>query len=419
MRVLFLYTSTNMCRDGNLWYYDEATAVVVSCLRTVGHTVHFRTVDDRDTYEDIAGWVASHAGERTLLVFMTSLMFSAFGHDLPDTFERVSPLKKTFGFPMAFVGVHATLNPDRAIAYEGIDFIGRGEMEEALVEFCDTLEAGGRMKDIRNFWVKENGTVHRNPLRPLVERLDRLPFPARDLLPTARMANERDHILTVVASRGCPMTCNFCSNPVLRDLYQGKGKYFRLKRVEYLFAEIRAALEADKGIRAIFFQDDVFCLSPGWTRDFLARYPEEVGLPWGCNLLARQASPAFTTALRRSGCRQVQVGIESGSPHLRNVVLNKGISNREIQQVIDACRKADLFVTFYAMTGLPGETRSHLVESIRNLARYRPDMIQIQMWEALEGSGLQESDPATGKDSPVHGPPVRNRRAWRDRFFFR
>ncbi len=419
MRVLILYTSTTMCRDGELWYHDEATAVVAACLRRAGHTVHFRTVDGKDTLKGVAGWVEAHAGEKTVLVFMTSLMFSAFGHDMPNTFEKVAPLKEMFRFPTAFIGIHATLNPEETLAHDAVDFVGRGEMEEALVEFCDALEAGRPVRHVENFWVKENGTVHRNPLRPLVASLDRLPFPARDLLPFSRMANERDTILTVVAARGCPMQCNFCSNPVLRGLYRDSGGYFRMKSVGYLLEEIRAALEENPHIRAVFFQEDVFGIVPDWTQEFLERFSREIGLPWGCNLLIRQATPSFAEALRRAGCRQVQIGIESGSPYLRNRVLNKGIDDGEIFRAVDAFREVGIAVAFYAMMGLPGETRRHFADSVCNLARFRPDMIQIQVWEVVEGSILLEHDPHGETGGIAHDGTCRDRKAWRLKFFFR
>jgi radical SAM superfamily enzyme YgiQ (UPF0313 family) len=416
MRVLFLYTSTNMCRDGKLWYYDEAAAVVAACLRRAGHTVDFRTVNHDDTCEAVAEWVAARAAEKTLLVFMTSLMFSSFGHDLPDTFRRVARLNDRFRFPVAFVGVHATLNPEETIARDGVDYVGRGEMEEALVELCGALEAGRPVRHVRNFWVKENGVVHRNPVRPLVADLDRLPFGARDLLPSSRMANERDGILTVVASRGCPMRCNFCSNHVLHKLYPDDRGYFRIKSVGFYLREIRAALDAGPDTRAIFFQEDVFGLDPRWTREFLARYSEEIGLPWGCNLLMRQVTPPFADQLRKAGCRQVHIGIESGSPHLRNEVLNKGIREDEIHPAVEALREAGISISVYAMIGLPHETRCRLAESVRNLARYRADMIQVQIWQPLAGSELlMQGDPAPLADSGAR----RGRDAWRLGFFFR
>ena len=126
MKVLFLYVSTNMCRDGDLWYYDEGVASTVSCLQAHGHRVAFRLVGADDELERVVPWVERERGERTLIVFLTSVLFSAYAHDIPDTFDRVQGLKRATGLPTAFVGMWATANAERLIEHPGIDFVGRG-----------------------------------------------------------------------------------------------------------------------------------------------------------------------------------------------------------------------------------------------------------------------------------------------------
>ncbi len=414
MKVLFLYVSTNMCRDGRLWYYDEGVASVVSCLRRAGHGTAFRMVFAEDTLEEVASWVARHREEKTLLVFHISLLFSAFGHDFPETFPRVAKLKEVTGLPTAFLGLYATLNPEEVLSDPGVDFVGRGEVDEALVELCDALERGEPTDGIPNVWSGSNGGVRRNPLRPLIEDISALPFPARDLLPLETHANERDGILTLVATRGCPMGCEFCSNHVLRKLYEGKGKYARLKSADYVIREIQAARDSIPELRAVFFHDDIFGLSKEWAQEFFKRYPAEVGVPYGVNLVASQVTGEFVHALRSSGCRQVQVGIESGSPYVRNEVLKKGIDDADIHEAVQLLRNEGILVKFYAMMGLPKETRRRLRVSMRNLALFHPDMIQIQVWEPHAGSELLEARSEREADSPAA-----ERESRRRRFFFR
>lgn len=419
MKVLFLYVSTNMCRDGDLWYYDEGVASTAACLRQAGHAVVFRMVKAADDFASVYGWVEREREPQTLLLFMTSLMFSAYGHDLPETMPIVASMRDATGLLTGFVGLHATTDPDAVLAHPGVDFVGCGEMDEALVELCDALQAGRDVHGIANFSFKTPAGVRRNPLRPLVHGLDRLPHPARDLLPADAMANERDGILTVVAMRGCPMRCNFCSNPVLEGIYEGKGKWTRFKSVGRILAEIRAAVAADPGLRLVFFHDDIFAFGNAWATEFFARYPVEVGLPYGCNLVIGQATPAFVEGLRRSGCRQVQIGIESGSSYLRNRVINKGIDDGEIFAALDLFRRAGIRVKVFAMMGLPQETRWRYRESVAGFARFRPDMVQIQVWEAHEGSELMARDRAAARLASRHYRPGRERRAWRIKFFFR
>jgi len=419
MKVLFLYVSTNMCRDGDLWYYDEGVASVAACLRAAGHGVAFRMVKADDALADVRAWVERERGPRTLLLFLTSLMFSAYGHDLPETMPIVGSLRQTTGLPTGFVGLHATTNPDVVLAHPGVDFVGRGEMDEALVELCDALEGGRDFHGIGNFSFKTPEGVRHNPLRPLIHDLDGLPHPARDLLPAEAMANERDGILTVIAMRGCPMDCNFCSNPVLKGLYRGNGRWTRFKPVGRVLAEINAAVAADPHLRLVFFHDDIFAFGGAWATEFFARYPREVGIPYGCNLVIGQATPAFVEGLRASGCRQVQIGIESGSEYLRNRIINKDITDAQVHAALDLFRRARIHVKVFAMMGLPQETRWRYRESVAGFARFRPDMVQIQVWEAHEGSALMSSDRDAARLAGRHYRPGRDRRAWRIKFFFR
>ena len=78
MRVLFLYVSTNMSRDGDLWYYDEGLATAAAVLRQRGHDAVLRMVGPAQDEAGLADWVTEQAaGERVLLCFLTSIHFSA------------------------------------------------------------------------------------------------------------------------------------------------------------------------------------------------------------------------------------------------------------------------------------------------------------------------------------------------------
>ena len=62
MRVLFLYVSTNMSRDGELWFYDEGLASTVTDLRSRGHESAFRMVGPHDGMDDLASWIEAERG---------------------------------------------------------------------------------------------------------------------------------------------------------------------------------------------------------------------------------------------------------------------------------------------------------------------------------------------------------------------
>ena len=49
--------------------------------------------------------------------------------------------------------------------------------EDALTELLGKIESGQNYSDTQNMWVKHNGTIIRNPHRPIIEDLDLIPFP--------------------------------------------------------------------------------------------------------------------------------------------------------------------------------------------------------------------------------------------------
>ncbi len=419
MRVLLFYVSTNMSRDGELWYYDEGLASVAACLAAAGHEPRLRMVQPGTCPRETLAWAMENGGEKTLIVFLTSMLFSAYGHDRPDAFSPVADLGRKTGFPTLMVGLHATLNAEDVILHPGVDMVGRGEMDEALIEICDAIEAGRPLTGIRNLWTKSNGLVHREALRPLVGDLNGLPLPTRDLLPWDQQANERDGILTVICTRGCPLDCPFCSNHVLRRLYEGNGPYVRTKSPTRVIREILAARTTMPELRAVFFHDDIFGMSQPWTEEFLALYSRQVNLPWGCNLVIDQVNEDFASKIARAGCRQVQIGIEHGDRHVRNEILQKGISDERIHEAVNILRRHGIAIKFFAMMGLPEESRERFLSSVRNFAGMGPDMIQIQVWEAHEGSDLQLADREASHIAGRHYDPRGDRRAWRLKFYFR
>ena len=136
-------------------------------------------------------------------------------------------------------GPHATYFPE-LIADEAFDVVCLGEGEEAFLELLDKAERGESIGDIQNLWVKEDREIRRNPVRPLIDNLDSLPFPDRELYMQFPFIREfqRD-TFSFMTGRGCPYDCSFCYNGAGKALYKGKGRYVRRMSVENAIKELR------------------------------------------------------------------------------------------------------------------------------------------------------------------------------------
>ncbi|MBU4149931.1 MAG: cobalamin-dependent protein, partial [Candidatus Omnitrophica bacterium] len=168
-------------------------------------------------------------------------------------------IKERFNVFSVFGGPHPTAVPEM-IKEDGVDGVCIGEGEFAMLELVDNLCSGRPVNDIKNWWIKENGKVFKNPLRPLIKDLDSLPFPDRELFKNhALFDRERIYILT---GRGCPYACSFCFNPYYNKIYEGQMTSIRKRSVENVIEEIRR-FKKDFPLKFVRFYDDIFILPFG------------------------------------------------------------------------------------------------------------------------------------------------------------
>ncbi len=297
--------------------------------------------------------------------------------------------------PVIIGGAHPTVAPEETIRHKHVDMICIGEGEEAMVELCDRMADGRPIHDVRNIWVKSNGQVHRNGLRPFAD-MDRLPCPDAsgfaDMHFYKPFVGRVYRIGHIEISRGCIYSCAYCINARVRELYNGDGNgtYHREKAIDKAIADIRTLVDR-YGLEMLRVWDETFlCMSTGRLREFARRYKQEIGLP-----LLVSTHPATVTEerirlLKDMGCVAVSIGIETGREPLRRNVLNRNASNDQIIRAFGLAHKAGLRVTAFNMIGLPGETRSDIFETIRLNRTVRPDTTGPNFFYPYQGTKLRE-----------------------------
>ncbi|MFH1996613.1 MAG: cobalamin-dependent protein, partial [Candidatus Omnitrophota bacterium] len=102
--------------------------------------------------------------------------FSVYTGNYPWACGIARAIKSSMNIQTVFGGIHATLVPDEVIANDFVDFLVVGEGEQPLVELVDALEKRRTEFTIPNLWYKSSGSVIKNPLGPLMEKLDPLPL---------------------------------------------------------------------------------------------------------------------------------------------------------------------------------------------------------------------------------------------------
>ena len=297
--------------------------------------------------------------------------------------------------PVVLGGIHATLCPEETIAADGVFALCRGEGEFPLLELCDALQADRDPTAIPNLWVKSAGKVFRNELRPLINPLDELPYPDREIF-------DFDHLLKqlpeaeFMGSRGCPFQCTYCANHALVELYHGKGPYVRFRSIPHLMGEIETVLQRYPTIGFLGFHDDTFTLNPRWTQEFVDAYSARFKLPFWCNATADSITPDLAARLKQAGCYEVRLGVESGNDAIRTDILKKKVPRSAIVSAFKVLREAGLLRYAFNMVGLPFETPQTLRETVALNQEIQPDYVFCSIFYPYPGTQSWELCRAQG-----------------------
>ena len=189
-----------------------------------------------------------------------------------------------------------------------IDFVIRGEGERSFLNLVSHLEKGEDLKHVKGLTFRVDDEIVINEDQPLIENLDTLPFPARDVL-----LDNKVKIASIVTSRGCARKCRFCNTTNFWKNWRGRD-------VQNVIEEIKSLYQL--GLRYFSFNDTSF--EDSRTYDNYERITAIargiVDLNLDISYIAsfraefnRKANPQLMELLKKSGLRQVRVGIETAN----------------------------------------------------------------------------------------------------------
>lgn len=188
------------------------------------------------------------------------------------------------------------------------------EGEFTLLELVETLAAGDDWRKIAGLAWRQNTAVVRNPPRPLVANLDELPFPYRPF-DTEKILGRK--ILPVLATRGCPRHCAFCS---IREFYgQAPGKIVRRRTPANVVREMRELYDTANA-RIFLFQDDDFPTQGRTGRRWVYAFIGELerqrlagNVIWKISCRVDEVEKGLFADMQKAGLYLVYLGIESGT----------------------------------------------------------------------------------------------------------
>nr|WP_321514114.1 radical SAM protein [uncultured Pseudodesulfovibrio sp.] len=273
--------------------------------------------------------------------------------------ELIRMLKAETDKPILAGGVHATTMPHEFLE-DGTDYVVIGEGELTMLDLTNALEADTpkeKFVKIEGICFMLDGKIVRTPKRPLIENLDDIPLPARDLLPMhkysatiARTTRQPSHML--LASRGCPGVCSFCVHKLF-------GKHVRYNSPERIIEEF-LLLVNEYGAKDVAIFDDNFAANKEMVAKVCDKLIElDLDLTWSIESRVDNVDRPTLELLKKAGCTFIAYGVESGSQRILDKMC-KQVTLEQIRETIKTTNEVGIKTRGYLILG-------HLDESIEEM----------------------------------------------------
>ena len=310
-----------------------------------------------------------------------------FSQDWPEIRRMIEMARRRFpGVPIVAGGEHITATAAFTLdSTPEVDACVIGEGEETIVELAAALECGASFDAIPGLRLRAEKAApgHRLPMhsgadttlstgsRTRIRNLDEVPWPAWDLVPLDHYLDhglgygvDRGRSMPMIATRGCPYQCTFCSNP---EMWTTR---WYARDPEQVLDEIQAYQDR-YGATNFDFYDLTAIVKRSWIIQFTNRILErKMKFTW--QLPSGTRSEAIDEEVSRllyaSGCRNMSYAPESGSPEVLKRI-KKVVNLDRLEASVAGAVGAGLNVKLNVIMGLPTESRSELGETVRFLTR--------------------------------------------------
>lgn len=237
-----------------------------------------------------------------------------------------------------------------------LDSVVMFEGEYTLLELVQNLVNHMEWRDTPGIAYNCGDHVILNPLRPLISDLDSLPFPQRSSFESETLGKK---IQPILATRGCPRNCSFCS---IREFYsRAPGKSVRRRSPVSVVQEMKELYEIEN-VTIFLFQDDDFPVVGNAGHRWVTSFTEELErnglqgkIAWKISCRVDEVNVDLFEKMKAAGLYLVYLGIESGTDEgLRT--LNKQVSVNDVLKAVANLKQLGLMFAYGFMLFDPSST---------------------------------------------------------------
>lgn len=275
-------------------------------------------------------------------------------------------VKNALHVPIAVGGFHATLFGE-SVFHDHFDYAFIGEADVSLRLFMDQFSTDQHYDNIKGLIFRRNGEVISTGTAEPASDLNILPIPARHLLKMdlyyVGTLKGRLNYTSIMASRGCPFKCVFCTNRI-------GGVRVRQRSVGNVLEEMKQ-VAASSNIRHFYFVDDVLTLNRAYTMELCNAIIESgLGITFEGSTRANLIDDGLMETMKKAGLIRLSFGFETADEEIRTII-KKEVPLESYTLANRLANKYDIETINSVMLGLPGDTRESINKTISYLRSAR------------------------------------------------
>ncbi len=312
----------------------------------------------------------------------------------PATVDLATALREHVSCPIVIGGAHGSAMPAEVLKTGAFDYVVVGEGEVAFVALLERLEAGRSGAGLPGIATLTSDGVSIGA-KDFAAPVDEFLPPARHLFDMSKYINsphshnghvQRFPYATMITSRGCPLDCTFCS------VHTVWGRNNRRRQANDVVDEIQHLVDR-YGIREVHFEDDMLTFNKNRIVEICKEISlRNIDISWATpnGIYVNTLNREVLEVMRQSGCYQLSLAIESGSPRVLRNIMKKKISLDCAREIVPIMRELGIGVYFFFVIGMPGETREDVMMTIEYAKELQPDDAYFSIATPYPGTELYD-----------------------------
>ena len=379
---------------------DQGVRTIASVLKQAGHDVKLVFMTLSEDYSK--NYLKSELLQLEKICKGSDLIgISSYASTSKRAEKIICFLKQSLDIPIVYGGVHATISPGDCIKYSDIVCVGEGE--GAILDLIDAIGKNKPLDKIKNLWIKKDNKIIKNPVRKIIDEIDKIPLPDFDIEKhyilergVVRKFKEQDLVgqIFFLTGRGCPYGCDYCSNSFFNKLYEGKRKkILRWHSPEYVIKGILYLKNKFPSLGYFDIRDDTFSLRPiEDIKKFCELYKKKVGMRFKCLADPKTISDEKISLLVDAGCTDIIIGIQ-GSERTNLEIYHRNQTDKDVLNAGKILNKYKnkLAVMYDVIACNPYEKSSDIIKLIQLLQKIpKPFYLSVNNLVFFPGSKLYQ-----------------------------